>query len=106
MLGKGRSIVPHGHNNMATAFDVLKGEFHGRHFERVEDMVIEPTIDRKFGPAEASTISDYKDNEPLRCGRSDPSNFLIGSDGRIAWRALGCDETALRTALENVVKAK
>jgi hypothetical protein len=65
-LRKGRSIVPHGHNNMATAFYVLKGELHGRHFERVEDtkthMVVKPTIDRKFGPGESSTVSDYKDN--------------------------------------------
>lgn len=65
-LKKGRSIVPHGHNNMCTAFYVLKGELRGRHFERVEDskthMVVKPTIDRKFAVTETSTISDYKDN--------------------------------------------
>lgn len=66
MVKKDRSIVPHGHNNMATAFLVLKGEFHGRHYDRVEDsathMVIRPTLDRAFGPGGASTISDFKDN--------------------------------------------
>ena len=31
-LKKGCSVVPHGHNNMATAFLILKGEFRGRHF--------------------------------------------------------------------------
>ena len=36
-LKKGRSVVPHGHNNMATAFIVLKGNFHGRHYDRVAD---------------------------------------------------------------------
>lgn len=65
-LKKGQSVVPHGHNNMATAFYVLKGEFHGRHFDRVEDdkshMVIRPTIDRKFTITETSTISDDKNN--------------------------------------------
>jgi hypothetical protein len=65
-LRKGRSVVPHGHMNMATAFVVLKGEFHGRHFDRLEDqdqaMVIKPTIDNTFGPGGHSSISDDKDN--------------------------------------------
>ncbi len=65
-LRKGRSVVPHGHNNMATSFIVLRGEFHGRHYDRLEDdrktMIIKPTIDRQFGPGEYSTISDHKNN--------------------------------------------
>lgn len=64
---KGRSVVPHGHNNMATAFLILQGGFHGRLFDRVEDIgeeqiVIKPTIDRAFAVGEPSTISDEKDN--------------------------------------------
>jgi len=65
-LGRERSIVPHGHNNMATAFLVLRGELHGRHYDRVEDeaehLIIRPTIDRSFGPGETSSVSDYRDN--------------------------------------------
>jgi hypothetical protein len=65
-LQKDRSVVPHGHLNMATAFLILKGNFHGRHFDRLEDdekfMVIKPTIDRSFSVGECSTVSDYKDN--------------------------------------------
>jgi hypothetical protein len=65
-MKKGRSIVPHGHNNMATAFLILKGSFHGRHFDRLHDeekhMIIKPTIDRTFKVGECSTISDFKDN--------------------------------------------
>ncbi|HEY3967915.1 MAG TPA: hypothetical protein VGM05_25355 [Planctomycetaceae bacterium] len=65
-LKKGRSVVPHGHNNMATAFLILKGSFHGRHFDRVHDeddhIIIKPTIDRKFKVGECSTVSDFKDN--------------------------------------------
>jgi hypothetical protein len=65
-LKKGRSIVPHGHDNMCTGFIVLRGDFHGRHYDRVEDnkdhYLIKPTIDRMFKPGEASTISDHKDN--------------------------------------------
>jgi hypothetical protein len=61
-----RSVVPHGHNNMTTAFLILKGEFRGRHYDRVQDepqhLIIKPTIDRKFAPGDCSTISDHKDN--------------------------------------------
>jgi hypothetical protein len=62
----GRSVIPHGHNNMATAFLILKGNFQGRHYDRLADeadhLIIRPTIDRRFGPAECSTVSDFKDN--------------------------------------------
>ena len=65
-LKKGRSVIPHGHNNMATAFLILKGDFQGRHYDRLEDlpehMIIRPTIDEKFGPGGCSTVSDFKDN--------------------------------------------
>jgi hypothetical protein len=63
---KGRSVVPHGHDNMATGFVVLRGTWLGRHYDRVEDRrdhyLIRPTIDRAFKPGECSTISDHKDN--------------------------------------------
>ena len=53
-MRKGRSVVPHGHDNMATGFLVVKGNFRGRHYDRVEDhadhYVIRPTIDREFRP--------------------------------------------------------
>jgi len=65
-LKKNRSVAPHGHNNMATAFLMLKGECHGRHYDRVEDskdfMIIKPTIDDQFAVGQYSTISDHKDN--------------------------------------------
>lgn len=63
---QGRSIVPHGHDNMCTGFIILRGEFAGKHYDRVEDnadhYLIRPTIDRTFKPGECSTISDHKDN--------------------------------------------
>jgi hypothetical protein len=65
-MKKGRSVVPHGHNNMCTGFIVLRGDFEGKHYDRVEDRpehyVIRPTIDRVFKPGEFSTVSDHKDN--------------------------------------------
>jgi hypothetical protein len=65
-LKKGRSVVPHGHDNMCTGFVVLRGNFCGKHYDRVEEhedhYLIKPTIDRLFKPGECSTISDHKDN--------------------------------------------
>jgi hypothetical protein len=65
-MKKGRSVVPHGHDNMCTGFIILRGEFTGKHYDRVEDnkdhYLIKPTIDRAFKPGECSTISDHKDN--------------------------------------------
>ena len=65
-LQNGRSVVPHGHDNMATAFLILQGDFHGRHYDRLEDetdhMIVRPTIDRTFKVGECSTVSDHKDN--------------------------------------------
>ncbi len=65
-MSKGRSIIPHGHDNMATGFLVLNGTLQGRHWDRVEDhkdhYLIRPTIDRTFKPGEFSTVSDHKDN--------------------------------------------
>ena len=66
VLSKKRSIVPHGHNYMTSGFLILNGNFHGRHYQRLEDrskhFIIRPSIDRNFSQGEFSTISDYKDN--------------------------------------------
>ena len=63
---KGRSIVPHGHTNMCTGFIVLKGQWQGKHYDKLETQkdhfIIKPTIDKEFGPGGLSTISDHKDN--------------------------------------------
>lgn len=121
-LGKGRSVVPHGHNNMATAFLILKGDFQGRHYDRLEDlpqhMIIRPTIDEKFGPGGCSTVSDFKDNVHWFQAQSEPAfifNIHVNninpkateatgrvyidpngeklSDGRIKARLIGYDES-------------
>jgi hypothetical protein len=76
-LRKGRSIVPHGHDNMCTGFIVLRGDFNGKHYERVADekdhYLIKPTIDRPFKPGEFSTISDHKDNVHWFKAESEPA---------------------------------
>ncbi len=65
-LKKGQSVVPHGHDNMATAFLVLQGSFHGRHYDRLEDtqshMIIKPTINETFKQGDVSSITDKQDN--------------------------------------------
>lgn len=65
-MKKGRSVVPHGHSNMCTGFIILRGDFEGKHYDRVENhadhYLIKPTLDRIFKPGEFSTVSDHKDN--------------------------------------------
>jgi hypothetical protein len=65
-MGRGRAIIPHGHDNMVSHHLVLKGELHGWHWQRVrtepEHLVLRPTIDRVFKPGDSSSISDDKDN--------------------------------------------
>ena len=78
---KGRSVVPHGHNNMATAFLVLRGEFQGKHYDRLKDepshYVIKPTIDAKFAPGQGSTVSDHKDNIHWFTALSNEPSFIL-----------------------------
>lgn len=38
--------------------------------------------------------------------RSYPTTYVVGADGKVKWRAVGFDETALRAALEAVAPAK
>lgn len=85
-MAKGRSVIPHGHDNMATGFLVLNGTLRGRHWDRVEDnkdhYLIRPTIDRSFNPGEFSTISDHKDNVHWFTAESDHAFlFNIHVDG-------------------------
>jgi len=65
-MKQNRAIVPHGHDNMCTGFIVLKGEFRGRHYDRLETAddhyIIKATIDEEFKAGGVSTISDHKDN--------------------------------------------
>ncbi|WP_422926790.1 hypothetical protein [Singulisphaera sp. PoT] len=65
-MSRGRSVIPHGHDNMATGFLVLSGNLRGRNYDRIEDnddhYIIQPSIDRTFRPGEYSTISDHRDN--------------------------------------------
>jgi hypothetical protein len=94
-LNKDRSVVPHGHDNMATAFLMLKGDFRGRQYDRLEDdakhMIIKPTADKAFGPGTVSTVSDLKDNVHWFQATTDGSfifnihvmNVVPGKTGRV-----------------------
>lgn len=65
-MGRGRAIIPHGHDNMVSHHLVLSGTLRGQHWERLRDepsfLVARPTIDRVFGPGDSSSISDQRDN--------------------------------------------
>jgi len=64
---KGRSIPPHGHSNMVSAFLCLSGEFEVQLFDRLEqtdkEMVVRQTVDEQSaGAGSWSSISDYRNN--------------------------------------------
>lgn len=65
-MKKGAAIVPHGHRNMTTMHMMLKGEAHGRLYNRVDDepdfLTIVPTRDKMMHAGEVSTISGKRDN--------------------------------------------
>ncbi len=73
---KGRSIPPHGHSNMVSAFLCVSGEFEVKLFDRLDDfgetMVIRNTVDEKSaGPGSWSSISDYRNNVHWLMAKSD-----------------------------------
>lgn len=74
---KGRSIVPHGHVNLCSGFLMIKGEWRGRHYERLEThadhCVVRPTVDRLFAVGDVSTVSDHRDNVHWFTAESDPA---------------------------------
>jgi hypothetical protein len=80
-MKQGRSVVPHGHDNMATGFLILKGNLRGRHYDRVEDhadhYIIKPSLDRGFKPGEFSTVSDHKDNVHWFLNTGDTPAFIF-----------------------------
>ena len=66
-IKKGRSIPPHGHSNMASAFLCISGEFAVRQYDKIEDsednMVLRQTVDDSAaGVGTWSSISDYRNN--------------------------------------------
>lgn len=65
-MRKDRSIIPHGHSNMASAHLIIKGEMHLRHYEKVgqdkNHLVIKPSLDKTMRVGDASSISDERDN--------------------------------------------
>jgi hypothetical protein len=72
---KGRSIPPHGHNNMVSAFLHLSGEFRVRQFDKLateaDALVLRPSIDVVGGAGLWSSISDTRNNVHWLTAKSD-----------------------------------
>jgi hypothetical protein len=66
LFRRGHGIVPHGHRDLVSAFVVLEGRFHARHYDRIRDepdaIVIRPSDDRRFDVGDAAAICDQHDN--------------------------------------------
>lgn len=66
-IKKGRSVPPHGHSNMVSAFLCISGEFAVRQYDKLEEneteMVLRQTVDEpSAGVGTWSSISDYQNN--------------------------------------------
>ena len=65
-MKKGRAIIPHGHQNMASAHLILRGDFDVKHYDKISEnqreMIIKPTIHKIGKAGDATSISDEKDN--------------------------------------------
>ena len=63
---KGRSIIPHGHSNMVSAFLTISGEFHTRMYDRVDmdedHLYIRQTADKEQPVGDWSSISGQWNN--------------------------------------------
>ena len=72
---KGRSIPPHGHSNMVSAFLHLSGEFRVRQFNKLADeadaLVVRPSTDFVGGAGLWSSISDTRNNVHWLTAKSD-----------------------------------
>jgi hypothetical protein len=72
---KGRSIPPHGHSNMVSAFLHLSGEFRVRQFDKLADeadaLVVRPSTDFVGGAGLWSSISDTRNNVHWLTAKSD-----------------------------------
>jgi hypothetical protein len=87
-VAKGRSIPPHGHSNMVSAFLHLSGEFQVRLFDKLFDtsdaLVIRPGADFVGGSGLWSSVSDYRNNIHWLTARSDDcflfTTKMIGLD--------------------------
>lgn len=75
-IRKGRSVPPHGHGNMVSAFLCVSGEFHVQLFDRLDEigdvMIVRQTVDQKSArPGSWSSISDYRNNVHWLTAKSD-----------------------------------
>jgi hypothetical protein len=74
-IKKGRSVPPHGHSNMVSAFLNLSGEFHVRQYDKLADqddaLVIRATDDSVCGAGTWSSISDVRNNVHWITAKSD-----------------------------------
>ena len=65
-LRRGRALVPHGHDGIASLHLVVHGRLHGRHWDRIDDgsdhLLVRPTEGRSYERGDASTATRDRDN--------------------------------------------
>ena len=111
---KGRSIPPHGHSNVVSAFLHLSGEFHVRQFNKLADesdaLVVRPSTDFVGGAGLWSSISDTRNNVHWLTAKSDDcflfTTQLIGlEEGKPNPGRINIDVRAARSVGGGAVRA-
>jgi hypothetical protein len=82
-MRKGGAVIPHVHNNMASAHLVIEGTFHARTFDRIADLaaavVLKPVRDEIIKPGASVTMSDDRENSHWLVAQQDRSfTFDVG----------------------------
>lgn len=85
-MRRGGAIIPHVHNNMASAHLVVSGAFHVRTHDRIRDLadavLLRQTRDAVLGPGGVISMSDMRDNQHWMVAQEDRSmTFDVGVVG-------------------------
>jgi len=86
-MRKGGAVIPHVHNNMASAHLVIDGQFHARTYDRRADLpdakgdavLLRPARDERLGAGGIVTMSDDRENSHWLIAEADRSfTFDVG----------------------------
>ena len=112
-MKKDRAIIPHGHRNMVSCHYVLRGEFHLRHYDKVEEndthMIIAPTIDEVVTVGNHSSISDERNNIHWLKANTDVAftfDVIVSDLNGKQWEVDNIDPYEAEAISGNLIRAK
>ena len=87
-IQRGRSIPPHGHSSLVSAFLVISGEFHVRQYDKLADrpdaLVVRQVSDERQRPGDWSSVTDDHHNVHWLTALTDDCYLFTTKLNRIA----------------------